>query len=456
MRALTKERTLRWLLPFAAAALIAPLPQAAAAKDAAVSATFSAPLKREINARSGDLHAFYAARSYEPLWLDTAGKPTEAATALLDRLRTAQLDNVDPARFQLTQLGKTLDKARRGNDAGNKADAELALSRAFVAYVQAMRGSNHQDMTYESIDVQPYVPTARAVLEGAGKSGAAKDYLAAMGWMHPLYAPLRAAAADPRYTDGQHKLIEANLARLRAIPGGLAGRYVLVDAASATLWMYEGGTPVDSMKVVVGKTEMPTPMMAGMIRTAIVNPYWQVPDDLVQTSIAPNVLEKGVKYLRGGGYQVLASWDDNAPLVNPGRVDWQAVRSGLSKVHVRQLPGGANFMGRVKFEFPNPLGIYLHDTPAKDLMAQDARQFSSGCVRLEDAPRLGRWLMGGTLPTSKKPETKVALPQPVPVYITYLTAFPEADGQVAFRSDPYKRDSSTQLALADNGGAASH
>src|SRR6476620_11100401 len=184
------------------------------------------------------------------------------------------------------------------------------------------------------------------------------------------------------------------------------------------------------MKVVVGKPEMPTPMMAGMIRTAIVNPYWQVPADLVQSSIAKSVLDQGVKYLRSGGYQVLSSWDEDARLVDPKTVDWKAVNAGRALVHVRQLPGGANFMGRVKFEFPNPLGIYLHDTPAKDLMAQDARQFSSGCVRLEDAPRLGRWLMGGTLPTSKKPETKVALPQPVPVYITYLTAFPEADGQV--------------------------
>jgi murein L,D-transpeptidase YcbB/YkuD len=217
--------------------------------------------------------------------------------------------------------------------------------------------------------------------------------------------------------------------------------------------MYEGDRPVDSMKVVVGKTEMPTPIMAGMIRTAIVNPYWQVPDDLVQTNIAANVLEKGVKYLRTGGYQVLASWDEGAKPVDPKKVDWQAVHAGRAQVHVRQLPGGANFMGKVKFEFPNPMGIYLHDTPAKDLMAQDTRTFSSGCVRLEDAQRLGRWLFGGTLPTSKQPETKVALPQAVPVYITYLTAYPEAGGQVAFRSDPYKRDT-TQLALADTGSAA--
>jgi L,D-transpeptidase YcbB len=214
--------------------------------------------------------------------------------------------------------------------------------------------------------------------------------------------------------------------------------------------MYENGKPVDSMKVVVGKGEMPTPMMAGFIRTAIVNPYWQVPDDLVQTNIAANVLEKGIKYLKAEGYQVLADWSDRAPVVDPRKVDWQAVRQGLVKVHVRQLPGPTNFMGKVKFEFPNAQGIYLHDTPAKDLMAKDARQYSSGCVRLEDATRLGRWLMGGPLPSSKTPERSVPLPSPVPVYITYLTALPQADGQIAFQADPYKRDE-IQLAATTSG-----
>src|SRR5690606_37735006 len=101
-----------------------------------------------------------------------------------------------------------------------------------------------------------------------------------------------------------------------------------------------------------------------------------------------------------------------------------------------QRPGAANAMGEVKFEFPNPLGIYLHDTPDKNLMDEAARQFSSGCVRLEDAERLGRWLLGGDLPEAGAPEQKVDLAQPVPIYITYLTA--DTDGErIALGPDPY-------------------
>ena len=132
-----------------------------------------------------------------------------------------------------------------------------------------------------------------------------------------------------------------------------------------------------------------TPMMAGFIRQAILNPYWQVPDDLVQNSIAANVLNQGVRYLKNGGYQVFTDWSEKEQL-DPNEVDWHAVREGRKKVHVRQLPGGSNFMGKVKFEFPNAQGIYLHDTPDKQLLRLDQRQLSSGCVRLEDAPRLGR------------------------------------------------------------------
>ena len=97
-------------------------------------------------------------------------------------------------------------------------------------------------------------------------------------------------------------------------------------------------------------------------------------------------------------------------------------------------------MGVVKFVFPNAQGIYLHDTPDKDLLAKDARQLSSGCVRLEDAPRLGRWLMNKPLPRRvRAPEQRIELPEVVPVYITYLTAMPE-DARIVFRIDVYSRD----------------
>jgi len=244
-----------------------------------------------------------------------------------------------------------------------------------------------------------------------------------------------------------------NLARVRAIPAMPTGRHILVDAASATLWMYEDGKPVDSMRVVVGKPDLQTPMMAGFIRQAVLNPYWNVPDDLVKNTIAANVLDRGTGYLKNGGYQVFADWRPNAALLDPATVDWRAVHEGSARVHVRQLPGGDNFMGKVKFEFPNAQGIYLHDTPDKQLLRRGERQLSSGCVRLEDAGRMHRWLMGEALPSRvREAEKVVPLPEMVPIYITYLTAIPD-DGHIAFRDDPYGRDG-MQLAAVDDGARA--
>ena len=151
-----------------------------------------------------------------------------------------------------------------------------------------------------------------------------------------------------------------------------------------------------------------------------------MPADLAQTIIAPRVLDKGVGYLRQNGYQVLASFDEGAPEISPRSVDWKAVAAGRETVKIRQLPGPANSMGQVKFGFPNGFGIFLHDTPKKELFASDSRAVSNGCGRLEDAPRLARWLLGRE-PESVAagiPEQHVALPRAVPIYITYLNAAP--------------------------------
>ena len=201
------------------------------------------------------------------------------------------------------------------------------------------------------------------------------------------------------------------------------GRYLLVDAASARLFMVEDGAVRDSMRVIVGKPATQTPTLASKIYYATLNPYWNVPADLAQSLIAPRVLAQGVGYLKSHNYQVLASFDDNAPEIAPESVDWNAVANGRATVRVRQLPGPANSMGQVKFGFPNNDGVFLHDTPKKELFAADQRNISNGCVRLEDAPRLARWLLGrdpGSFPA--EPEEQVLLPQAVPIYITYLNA----------------------------------
>jgi murein L,D-transpeptidase YcbB/YkuD len=232
-----------------------------------------------------------------------------------------------------------------------------------------------------------------------------------------------------------------NMERARRLPApGTAKRYIVVDAGAARLWMYEDGRVVDSMKVIVGAPSSATPMMAALMRFASINPYWNVPTDLVARLIAPRVVSGGVEYLSERRYEVLDSWERDAKVIDPASVDWSSVASEKTELRVRQLPGGANSMGAIKFMMPNEYGIYLHDTPNKALFAGEDRWVSNGCVRLEDAERLARWIFGAMpRPTDPDREDHLELFEAMPVYITYLTASPEGSGTL-FRPDPYARD----------------
>jgi murein L,D-transpeptidase YcbB/YkuD len=268
--------------------------------------------------------------------------------------------------------------------------------------------------------------------------------------MNPAYGELRQALLGGAFSDpDQKRLIALNLQRARTLPRG-PGRYVLVNTAAQRLEMYEGGRQVDAMKVVVGKAKNPTPMMAAFIRFASLNPYWNVPPDLAAERIAPNVVKSGLGFLKQKRYQVLSDWTDTATVVDPKTIDWKGVAKGTVEIRVRQLPGPSNSMGRMKFMFPNAAGVYLHDTPEKQLLSEAARLFSGGCIRLEDAPRLGQWLFGHPLEwEGAETEQAVPLATPVPVYITYLTAIPSGS-EVTFVDDIYGRDAAR---MADGGAA---
>ncbi len=200
-----------------------------------------------------------------------------------------------------------------------------------------------------------------------------------------------------------------------------SGRFVLVDAASAQLFMIEDGQVRGSMRVIVGRPTAATPVVKSTIHNATLNPYWYVSTDLARSIIAPAVLKDGPSYLRKGHYQILSDFSAEARVLPAAAVDWEKVADGRSEVYVRQLPGPANSMGTVKFGFGHADGIYLHDTPRKELFEGADRNLSAGCVRLEDAARLTSWLFGrGAVVSSKSPELNVPLPSPVPIVIMYM------------------------------------
>ena len=376
------------------------------------------------------LDAFYLARGNRPLWLSGSGKQ---AQMLLDFLRTTDADGLKPNFGDIASLKDRLSHLKQ-TEIGQ---LDRALSQAFVNEVREVRRLRSSEMIWVDPELRPSAVFPRRLLDEAAAAPSLEAYLAEMRWMNPIYAALRRAIVAG---GGNRDLLALNLDRARALPSG-SGRFVIVNAAAAQLTMVEGGKAVDSMRVVVGKPIYPTPMMAGLIRFTSLNPYWNVPPDLAAERIAPEVVRQGKAFLKLKGYQVLASWDDDAKPIDPARVDWPAVAAGRQEVRIRQFPGPSNAMGQMKFMFPNALGIYLHDTPDKQLLSEASRLFSGGCVRLEDAPRLARWLYNGKPPSAEKatPEQRVDLPDPVPVFLTYLTAVP-GEGGITYYPDVYNRD----------------
>jgi L,D-transpeptidase YcbB len=242
--------------------------------------------------------------------------------------------------------------------------------------------------------------------------------------------------------DHYERVIILNMERARRLPTASdKERYILVDAGAARLYMYEDGKVVDSMNVIVGDSDRQTPMMAAELRYIQLNPYWNVPPDLVRTIVAKNVLEQGLTYLTERDYQILSDWTDEATLLDPATIDWQAVYDGTVTIRARRGPGPWNSMGDMKFMIPNDFGIYLHDIPdpEKPMFKTDDRWISNGCIRLQDAERLEKWVFGDPPSPSGEAEERVDVPDPVPVYITYFTVAPAKDG-IAFRPDRYNRD----------------
>ena len=387
---------------------------------------------------------FYRARQGAPLWLSkTSG---DAAQQLFLMLSNARLDGLDPQNYRVTALQDALGKAW-GGDKQAVLRADQLLSEAFVAYVRDLK-RDPGGIIYVDAELKPVAPSPFTLLAQAATAPSLPDFVRTMKWMNPTYAELRSALMRHAYaSDHERQLLLVNLERARALPADKR-RYAVVNIAAQRLTMYEDGAPVDTMRVVIGQTKYPTPMMSGLIRYAVLNPYWNAPADLTAERIAPGVLREGTKFLDKKGYQVLSSWTDDAVVVDPATVDWKAVAEGRTEIRVRQLPGPENAMGQIKFMFPNEQGIWLHDTPEKQLLNEAARLYSGGCVRLEDAPRFAQWLFGRRIePDGGGAEQPVALAAPVPVYLTYLTAMPEG-ATIAFFKDVYGHDKAKLAGLS--------
>ncbi|GAA4757585.1 hypothetical protein GCM10023264_27160 [Sphingomonas daechungensis] len=388
---------------------------------------------------AGSVAALYNQYKLKPIWFKN-GAPTVAATQLTQILRRAPLDGLGSG----PQLADQIDAAVAGaTNPTAISQAEQLMSSAWVLYVQTIRRPT-SGMVYAYDVLKPQGTRPDQILLGASSAPSLEAHVSSVAAVNPIYSSIRDAEWKRMQATGSSTpdpRVVANLDRVRSIPS--KGRFILVDSASQRLFMYENGIPVDSMKVVVGMPTMPTPLISSVMYYVTFNPQWNAPVHLVKGPIATKTLAGGMKYFDHMGYEVMADWTANSAVLPADSVDWKAVSTGKAPPpRIRQKPGKDNFMGLLKFTFPNSQDIYLHDTPAKEKFKLASRDVSNGCVRLEDAQRFGRWLLGREpVAPGTDPEIPVQMPQGVPIVITYITAQPSADGSsLTFAKDIYGWD----------------
>ncbi|HET9300300.1 MAG TPA: L,D-transpeptidase family protein [Candidatus Polarisedimenticolaceae bacterium] len=230
--------------------------------------------------------------------------------------------------------------------------------------------------------------------------------------------------------------IRLSMERWRWAPSSFDAPPIVVNIPEFRLRAYDGKQNVGlTMPVVVGKSYpgKKTPVFAGSMTYLVFRPYWNVPPSIARKEIRPKMA------------------------ADPG---W-AARNGYEVVdgRVRQKPGEKNALGRVKFMFPNPMNVYLHDTPSRDLFSRARRDFSHGCIRLQDPPALAAWVLRDDPKWTREridqamrsgpQDAHVTLPHPIPVLLVYATAVAPEDGTVRFFEDIYGHDTTLEDALAE-------
>lgn len=245
--------------------------------------------------------------------------------------------------------------------------------------------------------------------------------------------------------------LELLLERLRWLPRGVVAPFIVVNIPSFRLRAYAPEEAQSlTMKVVVGRAfRHQTPVFSGALQSVVFRPYWDVPVEIARNELVPQ-LARSPDLLAKLGYQVISRGVPIAVGATPEVLE--KVRSG--ELRVRQIPGPHNALGTVKFVFPNRYDVYLHGTPATELFSRARRDFSHGCIRVEDPAALAGWL----LPDWTKAQleaamagsetTRVPLDEPVRVLIFYSTAVVGEDGVVSFFEDIYRQDAKLAGALA--------
>ena len=235
------------------------------------------------------------------------------------------------------------------------------------------------------------------------------------------------------------RLVEVNMERWRLEKIEIEKRCIWINIPSFQLHFIENGQVVMKSRIVVGKPESPTPVLNSLVECITLNPYWYVPRKIAVEEYLPEI-QRDTSFLTRNNFDVL---DRKGNILNPDTLNWKTYTTKYFPVSLRQREGPENSLGVIKFVFDNPYAVFLHDTNIKSLFRKNVRAFSHGCIRMEKALDLAKYLV----PNPEKIELKlrskerytVNIPSPVPIYTRYFTC-ESINGELNFYDDVYSLD----------------
>jgi murein L,D-transpeptidase YcbB/YkuD len=443
--------------------------QAAQAPEEATPPVEATPVVASIRAKlaemnkaasSGDLtalEAFYNTRS-DPLWMTDMGLSGYALAAIDEMLRADEW-GLSSSAFDLPPAG-TLPKST-----DEAAASEIKLDLAILKYARFARGGRTDPVKLNKLfGDEPTLLDPKTVLAGIADTAEPDSYLRSLQPKHEQFERLHQALIKARETGkGNTQKIIVNMERWRWTPENLGSLYLWLNVPEFNVYVYKDGKQIYSDKIVVGELKYATPMFSADLKSVVFNPEWTVPPTIVRENLLPN--------LRGGGglfssnTSILTQHElkvkYNGRFVDPGSINWNTVNMGA--ISFVQAPGPNNVLGKVKFVYPNPFSVYMHDTIKQGLFDTDMRAEGHNCPRVFKPGKMAAVVLAADqdMPQAQVDKllaegsnSSVAIQHHFPVHTTYFTATVDDQGNLKTYADIYKLDAVVAAAIGAKEGRA--
>jgi murein L,D-transpeptidase YcbB/YkuD len=401
------------------------------------------------------LEAFYNERS-EAIWMTDMGFSSEAQAAI-DEVLKADDWGLSSAAFDLPAAGDLPDSV------GAQAIGEIELDLVVLKYARYARGGRTDPTKLSKlVGMAPQLRDPKAVLVEIAAAEAPDAYLRSLHPTHEQFQRLHQAllkaraeteaGAKPR--DMQRILV--NMERWRWMPEDLGSLYVWLNIPAFIVRVVKDGKSIYSDKIVVGELKYATPIFSADLKSVVFNPEWTVPPTIVRENLLPK--------LRGGGglfssnTSILAQHElnvnYNGKRVDPSSIDWNHVNMGA--ISFTQAPGPNNVLGKVKFVYPNPYSVYMHDTIKEGLFDKDSRAEGHNCPRVANPGKIAAVILAAdqNMPQAEVDKllasgynSGVGLTHRVRVVTSYFTAMVDDQGKVDTFADIYKLDGGVAAAI---------